>query len=183
MTISVKKMEPINEYQIIWRERYKRIQNQRLAMWKELTNPEVEPEWIITRPKPHQWAIDEIIRHMLASEIRYIHQSFNPNALQINEDVPAQWVGTRFFRIEEAPHVNLERLQELSLSIEHDTVKLLDSPNEAYEKTVRAPWGEEMKVFELLEAFYDHEQYHRGQVYLLLNLFRGVPKIIESQIP
>ena len=175
-------MEPINEYRIIWKKRYERIQNQRSRMWKELNNREVNHEWIITRPKPPQWAIDEIIRHMLASEIRYIHQSFNPSVFQISEAVPAQWVGTKFFRLEEGNHVSLDRLQELSLSIEKETVKLMDSPNEAYEKVVKAPWGEEMMVFKLLEAFYDHDQYHRGQEYLLLTFFRGLPKIIESQI-
>jgi len=39
-----------------------------------------------------------------------------------------------------------------------------------------------MMVFELLEAFYTHEFYHQGQVYCLLTFFRGLPKIIESQI-
>jgi uncharacterized damage-inducible protein DinB len=175
-------MEQLKLYYTDWKKRYIRVQNHRIAMWKDLCNPEVKPDWIITRPKKHQWAIDEIIRHMLASEIRYIHQSFNPDIIQINEAVKAQWVQNRFFRIKEDNHVKLERLKEISLSIENETVKYLDSPNEAYEKKVKAPWGEEMKVFELLEAFYTHEFYHQGQVYCLLTLFRGLPKIIESQI-
>ncbi|MFX0183468.1 MAG: DinB family protein [Candidatus Hodarchaeota archaeon] len=175
-------MEPINEYRIIWKKRYERIQNQRSRMWQELNNREINQEWLITRPKPSQWAIDEIIRHMLASEIRYIHQSFDPSVSQISEAVPAQWVGTKFFRLEESNHVSLDRLQELSVSIENETVKMLDSPNEAYEKVVKAPWGEEMMVFKLLEAFYDHDQYHRGQLYLLITFFRGLPRIIKSQI-
>ncbi|MFX1284650.1 MAG: DinB family protein [Promethearchaeota archaeon] len=176
------KIKPINEYKIIWKKRYERIENQHSIMWNELSKSEVEEKWIITRPKPYQWAIDEIIRHMLASEIRYIHQSFNLQSPQIAEAVPAQWVGNRFFRLEEANHVGLERLKELASTTEKETKILLDSPNAAYEKKVQAPWGEEMKVYELLEAFYDHEQYHRGQVYLLLTYFRGLPKEIESQL-
>jgi len=170
------------EYRVEWIKRIKLIQKQRKTMWNELHNPEVDPEWIIKRPTTHQWAIDEIIRHMLASEIRYIHQSFNPNIPQLDEAVPAQWVRNRFFRLEENKHVKLERLKELSLSIESETDKLLESSNIAYEKMTTAPWGEEMKVFEFLEAFYTHEFYHQGQVFFILTFFRGIPKVIKSQL-
>jgi uncharacterized damage-inducible protein DinB len=151
-------------------------------MWNDLLDPEVKSEWIITRLTPYQWAIDEIIRHLLASEIRYIHQSFNDDVHQIEEAVGAQWVGKSFFRIKEEVHVNVERLKEIALSLEGDTRKYLDFPNESYKKTVKAPWGEEMKVFELLESFYTHDFYHQGQVYSLLTYFRGIHKIIQSQI-
>ena len=170
------------DYRALWNMRYNRIQNYRKRMWKDLLSPEVKPEWIITRLTPPQWAIDEIIRHMLASEIRYIHQSFNTDALQIKEAVGAQWVSESFFRIKEGDHVSIERLKGISLSIEADTGKYLDFPNDSYEETVKAPWGEEMKVFELLESFYTHDFYHQGQVYSLLTYFRGIPKIIQSQI-
>lgn len=169
-------------YRSNWKKRYNRIQRHRVRMWNDLLNSEIKPEWIITRSTPHQWAIDEIIRHMLASEIRYIHQSFNADALQINEAVAAQWVSDRFFRIKEENHVKVERLKEISQPIEVETIKYLDFPNESYEKKVKAPWGEEMKVFELLEAFYSHEFFHQGQVYFLLTYFRGIPKIIQSQM-
>ncbi len=116
------------------------------------------------------------------TEIRYIHQSFNPDIIQIKEAVAAQWVNDRFFRLKEDTHVNIERLKEIFSSIENKTVKYLDSPNVAYEKQVKAPWGEKMKVFELLEAFYTHEFYHQGQIFCLLTFFRGLPEVIKSQI-
>ncbi len=175
-------MKHLIGYRFNWKKRYQRIQNRRIRMWNDLHNPEIKPEWIITRSTPHQWAIDEIIRHMLASEIRYIHQSFNTDVLQIDEAVAAQWVSDRFFRIKEEKHVKVEQLKEISQSIESETIKYLDFPNESYEKMVKAPWGEEMKVFELLEAFYSHDFYHQGQVYFLLTYFRGIPKIIQSQM-
>lgn len=170
------------EYRTSWKNRYNRIQKQRSRMWQELLKPEMNPEWLIKRPKSHLWAIDEIIRHMLASEIRYIQQSFNPETLQIPESVPAQWVGNVFFRIEERDHVKIHRLKDISITIENESVRLLDSPNEEFEKIVKAPWGEEMKVFELLEAFYVHEHYHRGQVLFILNFFRGIPEEVKVQI-
>lgn len=175
-------MEQRKQYQTDWKKRYNRIQNHRKAMWKDLCNPEIEHDWLITRPTKFQWAIDEIIRHMLASEIRYIHQSFNPDILQINEAVAAQWVRDKFFRLKEDTHVNIERLKGILSSIENETVRYLDFPNEAYEKQVKAPWGEKMNVFELLEAFYTHEFYHQGQVYFILTFFRGIPNIIKSQL-
>jgi len=169
-------------YQVEWIKRFKRIQKQRESMWNELHSPDADPEWIVKRPTIHQWAIDEIIRHMLASEIRYIHQSFDPNIPQLNEAVPAQWVKNRFFRLEEKTHVKLKRLKEIALSIESETVRNLDSSDKAYEKKTKAPWGEEMKVFELLEAFYAHEFYHQGQVFFILTFFRGLPNVIKSQL-
>ena len=175
-------MQQNEEYRVEWIKRFKHIRKQRETMWNELHNPEVDPEWIIKRPTTHQWAIDEIIRHMLASEIRYIHQSFNPNIPQLDEAVPAQWVKNRFFRLEEKTHVKLKRLKEIALSIESETVKFLDSSDKAYEEKTKAPWGEEMKVFELLETFYTHEFYHQGQVFFILTYFRGLPIVIKSQL-
>ncbi len=58
-------MEPRKEYQTDWKKRYNRIQNHRRSMWKDLCNPEIKDDWLITRPTKYQWAIDEIIRHML----------------------------------------------------------------------------------------------------------------------
>lgn len=174
-------MELNKNYCQDWMKRFKRIQNHRKKMWNDLNSPEVKSEWIITRVTPHQWSIDELIRHMLASEIRYIHQSFDPDAQQLKEAVAAQWVNERFFRLKEDDHVDLECLREIATSLEKKSVKLLDSPDKAYEKTARAPWGEEMNVCDLLEAYYTHEFYHQGQVYSLLTYFRGLPKVIESQ--
>ena len=127
------------EYRTSWKNKYNRIQKQRSRMWQELFKPEVNPEWFIKRPKDHLWAIDEIIRHMLASEIRYIQQSFKPETLQIPESVPAQWVGNVFFRIEERDHIELKRLKDIADSIEDETMKLLDSSNETYEQLTQAP--------------------------------------------
>ena len=175
-------MEQLTDFRSLWKKRYNRIQSYRLRMWNDLLDPDVKSEWIITRLTLPQWAIDEIIRHMLASEIRYIHQSFNADVLQIEEAVGAQWVNKNFFRIKEEAHVNVDRLKEIATSIEGETRKYLDFPNESYEKMVKAPWGEEMKVFELLESFYIHDFYHQGQVYSVLTYFRGIPKIIQSQM-
>ena len=175
-------MDHLIDYQTLWKKRYNRVQSYRIRMWDDLLNSEVKSKWLITRLTPHQWAIDEIIRHMLASEIRYIHQSFNADVLQIKEAVGAQWVNKNFFRIKEEAHVNVDRLKEIATSIEGETRKYLESPIESYEKMVKAPWGEEMKVFELLESFYTHDFYHQGQVYSVLTYFRGIPKIIQSQM-
>jgi uncharacterized damage-inducible protein DinB len=170
------------EYRSVWKNKYKRIQAGRSRMWQALLQSEVNAEWLIKRPKENLWAIDEIIRHLLASEIRYIHQSFKPETQQIPESVPAQWVGNVFFRLEERDHIELKRLKEIADSIEDETMKLLDSSTETYEQLTQAPWGEEMKVFELLESYYDHENYHRGQVLFILNFFRGIPKEVEEKI-
>lgn len=137
MVVTIQQNE---EYRVEWIKRFKHIRKQRETMWNELHNPEVDPEWIIKRPTTHQWAIDEIIRHMLASEIRYIHQSFNPNIPQLDEAVPTQWVRNRFFRLEEKTHVKLKRLKEIALSIESETVKFLDSSDKAYEEKTKTPW-------------------------------------------
>ena len=92
-------MEQLTDFLSLWKKRYNRIQSYRIRMWDDLLNSEVKIEWLITRLTPHQWAIDEIIRHMLASEIRYIHQIFNADVLQIEEAVGTQWVNKNFFRI------------------------------------------------------------------------------------
>ena len=74
----------------------------------------------------------------------------------------------------------MDKLPEVFSDVENTTMRLLESSKqEDYEKIVRAPWGEEMKLYDLLEAFYDHENYHRGQVYFIVNHFRGVPKFEE----
>ena len=38
-------------------------------MFTDLKHPEIEEEYLITRPTENQWAVDEIIRHILNSEI------------------------------------------------------------------------------------------------------------------
>ncbi|UCE13765.1 MAG: DinB family protein [Candidatus Heimdallarchaeota archaeon] len=162
-------------YYSLWLNRYTRIQNNRKSMWSFLTQPDVKDEWITRRPKPFQWSIDEIIRHMIGSEIRYIHQSFDPTIIQHQSSVPAQWVGKAFFRFEEGDHVELTDLKAIYNSVEEKTLKLIASPDRTYEKVVKAPWGEEMPISELLESFYDHENYHRGQIYLIINFFRDSP--------
>ena len=44
-----------------------------------------------------------------------------------------------------------------------------------YERPVKSPFGK-MKAVKLLEYWYDHEMYHRGQIYMTLNFFKGPPK-------
>ncbi|MFW9998160.1 MAG: DinB family protein [Candidatus Odinarchaeota archaeon] len=149
-----------------WLKRYGLIQKSRDATWNDLSTLKDE-KWIITRLKMYQWSIDEILRHMLASEIRYVHQGFDPELPQHSMAVPAQWVGEVFFRFEEKKHVRLKELKEAFPAVERKSLTLFkESVESDYEKVVKAPWGEEMTLHGLLEAFYLHEHYHRGRVIL-----------------
>ena len=170
------------EYNKLWSGRYKRIQDNRQRMWQFLQGSVIKDEWITKRPQPNLWSVDEIIRHMLASEIRYIHQSFNPSLPQSEIAVRAQWVGEIFFRIEEKEHVSLNKIIEDYESVEEGTLRLLNTTSENYGKMTKAPWGEEMPVYKLLESFYDHDNYHRGQIYLIINLFRKIPDFVRKKI-
>ncbi|MFX0090800.1 MAG: DinB family protein [Candidatus Hodarchaeota archaeon] len=170
----------MTQLQYIWFNRYQIVQKYRAEMWSYLSEPDVRPDWIVTRPRPYQWSIDEILRHMLASEIRYLHQSFDRTAPQTSAAVPAQWVGKKFFRFKEDPHVNLNELKELFPPVENKSINFLKTASENdFEKIVEAPWGVKMPLYDLLEAFYVHEHYHRGQVHFIITNFRGPPNFEE----
>ncbi len=161
----------------LWIERYNFLQKYRERMWNELSQPDIKPEWVITRPKPYQWSIDEVLRHMLGSEVRYIQQSLDPDISQHSAVVPAQWVGTVFFRFEEREHLELPELLDIFPAVESKSLQLLENATEKeLQMIVEAPWKEKMSYHQLLEAFYAHEHYHRGQVHFLITYYRGPPK-------
>ncbi|MHA2249679.1 MAG: hypothetical protein ACXAD7_04915, partial [Candidatus Kariarchaeaceae archaeon] len=95
----------------VWVDRYQQILQSRETLWSALLEKKVDPKWTVTRVKGHQWSIDEILRHMLASEIRYLQQPIDPAIEQYQFAVRAQWVGKVFFRFEELNHVALEDLK------------------------------------------------------------------------
>lgn len=165
-----------------WIQQHERIVTKRKEMFQHLTREDFKEEWINKRPKEHLWSIDEILRHMLASEIRYVHQSFNQSIENIELGVPAQWVNEHFFRIEERNHYSLEKIVSAFSKAEETTKILLNTDDDQYEKIVKAPWGEKIPVYKLLESFNEHETYHRGQIFLLLNFFRGPPDFVKEKI-
>ncbi|WP_455140068.1 DinB family protein [Candidatus Hodarchaeum mangrovi] len=159
----------MDSYRKIWKGRYSRILRHRQQLWENLT--QFNEDEFKKRPKENLWSIDEILRHILGSEIRYIHQSFDPNRSQTDLSVRAQWVRNVFFRIEERVHYSLEEIKEKFLVTEDFSEHILEAEDSSYEKDTKAPWGEKMKIFQLLEEWYDHDNYHRGQIYYLINLY------------
>ena len=160
----------------IWIERSNFLQKYRERMWNELSQPNIKPEWIITRPKLNQWSIDEVLRHMLGSEVRYIQQSLDSDISQHTAVVPDQWVGTVFFRLEEREHLELPELLDIFPAVENKSLQLLENVTEKeLQMIVEAPWKEQMSFHQLLEWFYAHEHYHRGQVHFLITYYRGPP--------
>ena len=162
-------------------DRYQLLLKYRKTMWSYLSQSDIKPEWIVTRPKSYQWSIDEHIRHLLASEIRYIQQSLDGNIPQTPKAVAAQWVGNVFFRFKEDEHVELAELKELFPTVEEKSLELLKNITEKeLEMDVEAPWREKMSYYNLLEHFFVHENYHRGQVHFLITYYRGPPKFNEK---
>ena len=94
-------------------KRYTLLLDFRKTVWDDLTDTAFNQEDFISRPSDHQWSIDELLRHMLASEIRYIQQSIDQSIEQHPIGVPAQWVGKIFFRLEEREHLPLKEVKEI----------------------------------------------------------------------
>lgn len=159
-----------------WSERYTRLIGQRNALLDKIVDlPELS-----TRPKPNSWAIDEILRHQLGSEVRYVHQVIDPSLPQSEFVVPAQWVGNILFRLEEREHppfdairTEFERIQlissQLFVSVTPDVEHLI----------VKAPWGVEVPAWMLLEHFFEHDLRHQGQISYLYTYFHGPPDFVE----
>ena len=161
--------------------RYKLLQNFRQTVWKDLSDSNFNQKWFIKRPSEHQWSIDELLRHMIASEVRYIQQSMDESIEQHPKGVPAQWVGNIFFRLEEKEHVNFEVLKEMFLEVEKESIEILEKLSEDdFEKIVKAPWGQELPYYDLLEVFFAHEHNHRGQVKFLITFYRGPPEFEQK---
>jgi uncharacterized damage-inducible protein DinB len=162
--------------------RYKVLQDFRSTVWKDLSDPSFKQEWFIKRPSEHQWSIDELLRHMLASEIRYIQQSVDDSIEQHPYGVPAQWVGNIFFRLEEREHVNLEDLKVIYPAVEKKSLEILQSMLEDdFYQSVRAPWGQDLPYIDLLDVFFAHEHGHRGQVKFLITSYRGLPEFVPKE--
>ncbi|UCG03070.1 MAG: DinB family protein [Candidatus Heimdallarchaeota archaeon] len=164
-------MNNVSSYRDYWQTQYKRVSKYRNEIWQHLDKYDLSHELFTKRPKENLWAIDEILRHMLASEVAYIHQKFDSLASPKDFGVGAQWVGDYKLNMRELPHFALNDIKKLSIDIKAKTHRYFeDSKEEDFFKRVKAPWGEEMMFTDLLEAFYTHEAYHRGQVHYLMNL-------------
>jgi uncharacterized damage-inducible protein DinB len=162
-------------------KRYKLLLDFRKTVWNDLTDSSFNQMDFIKRPSEHQWSIDELLRHMLGSEIRYIQQSVDDSIEQHPKGVPAQWVGKIFFRLEEREHVPLKELKELFPTVEKKSLEILESlTEEEFKQSVKAPWGQELPYNELLNVFFAHEHQHRGQVKFIITYFRGPPKFIPK---
>ncbi|MFX1515617.1 MAG: DinB family protein [Promethearchaeota archaeon] len=171
----------ISSYRDYWQIQYKRVLKYREELWQHMEKYDLPHELLIKRPKENLWAIDEIFRHVLASEVVYIHQNFDSSASPKDFGVGAQWVGNYEIKLSELPHFTLNEIKILSNNIQEKTQHYLnDSKEKDFIKEVRAPWGEELTFTDLLEAFYVHEAYHRGQVHYLMNLL-GNPQGIKRK--
>ena len=149
-----------------------RVVKKRKQLWNKLNASNFEATWFTTRIRPHMWAIDEIYRHMLASEIFYIHSKFGERKVPGEWGVGAQWVGDRHFGLKEGRHFSREQLLELTQEIERKTQDILENLAENDLKTlVTAPWGEEMTFKELIHHCFEHEHNHRGQIQFLITYF------------
>jgi uncharacterized damage-inducible protein DinB len=160
----------------LWIDRYLRVQKIRDETFNDLGKPEIDQEWIIKRPNAYQWAVDEIIRHQLYIEIKYLQQSFDPTRTSHPVGVKAQWAEETIMNLEESEHVVLKDLKKLFPPVQVVSEELLrEAADLDYERPVKSPWGK-MKAVKLLDYWYDHEMYHRGQIYMTINLHKGPPK-------
>lgn len=160
-----------------WIDRYTKLVKGRERLWRELKNPSIENKWIITRITEHQWSIDEVLRHILGSEIRYVQQPIESTIKQNENMVPAQWIDKVFFRFEEKEHMNLDTIIDIYNSTQDISNKiLLGISDKDLLKEVEAPWRQMVSYNSLLHSFYDHEISHMGQIYFMLTYFRGPPK-------
>jgi uncharacterized damage-inducible protein DinB len=148
--------------------------------WKLLHDKSFEDKWFIQRPTKHQWSIDEILRHMLANEVRYLQMPLNPDIEQHKLAVLAQWVGNILFRIKEGEHFSINIVQEGFEDVQNLSQNILeDLTEEDLNKEVKAPWGEMISYGSMLTDLFDHDQFHRGQVHHLITYFRGPPKFVD----
>ncbi|MFW9855012.1 MAG: DinB family protein [Candidatus Thorarchaeota archaeon] len=161
---------PTSDNEILMHER---VVIKRRQLWKKLKGPDFQPEWFMTRIKPHMWAIDEIYRHMLGSEIFYIHSKFGERRIRDEWAVGAQWVGDRHFGFKEKRHYSREELFELTGPVEQKSRDCLQDLTENDLGTpVMAPWGEEMTFREIIHHCFEHEHQHRGQIQYLITYFK-----------
>lgn len=160
----------------LWIDRYQRLKKTRDKVFKDLSNREIETEWLITRPNENQWSIDELIRHILFAEVRYVQQSFDPTRNSHPVGVRTQWMNDYVIKLNEGKHISLKDLKKLFPPVQVVTEELLrEAADLDYERTVKTSWGEKMKVVKLLDYWFEHEHYHRGQIYMTLTFFRGPP--------
>ena len=173
----------ISNYRDYWQSQYNRVLKHRKELWQYLEKYNLSHELFIKRPKEHIWAIDEIFRHILASEVVYIHQKFESSASPKEFGVGAQWVGNYQINLKQHPHFTLNEIRYLSTKIQDQSQFYLENSKESdFHKKVKAPWGEEMPFTELLESFYIHEAYHRGQIHYLLNLLGDAQGIQRKKL-
>ncbi|MHA2168462.1 MAG: DinB family protein [Candidatus Kariarchaeaceae archaeon] len=167
-------MKASQEY---WQNRYEEITKRRENLWKELGKEEIEESWLHTRLTEHQWSIDEVLRHMLGSEVVYIQQPMDGSIVQYPKVVPAQWVGNIFFRYQEDDHVPLKELCDSFDQVQQKSSLILSSlTEEKLNQLVMAPWRKEVSYEDLIEHCFDHELSHLGQIYFMLTYYRGPPK-------
>ncbi len=160
-----------------WLNRYKQIIRSRGQIWGELSKEDIKENWLTTRLSKHQWSIDEVLRHILGSDIRYIQVPLNAETEQHPQAVMAQWVGDIFFRFREDTHMDLEDLKVAFNKIEERSVGVLQElTDEDLSLMVEAPWKQVVSYETLIEHSMDHEISHHGQVYFMLTYFRGPPK-------
>lgn len=156
-----------------WMDQFYRLTKNREIFWKKISDPNFKEEWFSTRIHKDLWSIDEILRHMLASEKQYIHSKFDSTVSFGDWAVGAQWVGDRNFGLKEKPHMVLIDVKNLATEFEITTEEFLEiSSEKKFKEKVKAPWGDELPFYELLTRYFEHEDYHRGQINLLLTYFK-----------
>ncbi|MHA2226414.1 MAG: DinB family protein [Candidatus Hodarchaeales archaeon] len=152
---------------------HERAVKKRKQLWKKLNESSFDEKWLITRIKPNMWSIDEIYRHMLASEIFYIHSKLGERIYPAEWGVGAQWVGDRQFGLKEGNHLTRKELLDLSLQVESASQNCLkELTEEELKAIVIAPWGEKMTFKELIHHCYEHDHNHRGQIQFLITYFQ-----------
>ncbi len=163
-----------------YKKRYQIMKRRRETTFDILLNDDFREEWFIQRPSIHQWSIDEILRHMIGNEIRYLQQPLDNSIQQHEFAVRAQWVGNIFFRLEEGTHISRERLISEFKEIQNHSILLLDTLTDAIlDNFQKAPWGEILMIRDLITDLFDHDQFHRGQVHYLITYYRGLPQFID----
>ena len=125
-------------WQSYWKTKYRMVIKNREKIWDNLEMYELSPEQFIQRPKPHLWSVDEVLRHMLASEVMYIHQKIDHSCPRPEFGVGAQWVGKYILKTGESTHYTLTDIKELANEITEKTNSVsLDGSSNA--SRMRAP--------------------------------------------
>ncbi|MCE7737434.1 MAG: DinB family protein [Candidatus Heimdallarchaeota archaeon] len=157
--------------------KYEQIVENRESLWVDLQRIPKDKNWLNQRLSSHQWSIDEVLRHMLGSEIRYVQQPVEPSMEQNKDAVMAQWVGNIFFRFEENDHMSLENLILAFDDAQRNTRRIMGNWNEdILNKLIEAPWREMIPYRNSVIHFLEHEISHMGQVQFMLTYFRGPPE-------